>query len=121
MRNGDQQTTTRTTTTKRPSKPALLSDPQKLIDTANLFKALDSSIRLHIIELLAQRDHFVYELVETLGSSQPLISQHLRVLRKAHIVDCQRNGRLITYSLSCRDILKVINLAAVTCKKAQTQ
>ncbi len=96
----------------------LAIDPsfEKLMETAGLFKALDSFIRLRIIELLAERDHFVYELVDALDSSQPLISQHLRVLRKAKIVDCARNGRLITYTLSCRGILDVIELAAATCE-----
>ncbi|MDO4631018.1 MAG: metalloregulator ArsR/SmtB family transcription factor [Corynebacterium sp.] len=90
-------------------------DPIVLADSAQIFKALDSATRLQIIHLLSQKEHFVYELVETLGSSQPLISQHLRILRKAKIVDCKRDGRLITYSLRCPDVLKIVDLAATAC------
>lgn len=95
--------------------PITLIDPIKLASSAQIFKALDSPTRLQIIHLLAQRDHFVYELVETLGSSQPLISQHLRILRKANIVEHHRSGRLITYRLRCPAALDIIELAATTC------
>ena len=91
--------------------PITLIDPIKLASSAQIFKALDSPTRLQIIHLLAQRDHFVYELVETLGSSQPLISQHLRILRKANIVEHHRSGRLITYRLRCPAALDIIELA----------
>jgi ArsR family transcriptional regulator len=41
----------------------------------------------------------VHELVDTLGVAQPLISQHLRVLKAAGVVQGERNGREVVYRL----------------------
>ena len=41
----------------------------------------------------------VTSLVAQLGISQPLVSQHLRVLRGARLVVTERRGREIAYSL----------------------
>ncbi|NLP39758.1 MAG: winged helix-turn-helix transcriptional regulator, partial [Corynebacterium pollutisoli] len=61
--------------------------------------ALDSRLRVQIIWRLSIRDHFVHELVDGLGKSQPLISQHLRVLKRSGIVDSERRGREVIYRL----------------------
>lgn len=50
---------------------------------ASVIAALDSPLRISIITRLAERDHYVHELVKATGKSQPLISQHLRVLKQA--------------------------------------
>ena len=34
------------------------------------------------------------------GVGQPLVSQHLRVLRQARVVTSHRTGRTVTYSLA---------------------
>ena len=47
----------------------------------DLLKVLSAPARLAIVSELAERPRFVHELVELLGMSQPLVSQHLRVLR----------------------------------------
>ncbi|GAB2511127.1 ArsR/SmtB family transcription factor [Corynebacterium atrinae] len=62
--------------------------------------ALDSRLRLQIIQRLSEREHFVHELVAGLGKSQPLISQHLRVLKRSGIVNSERRGREVIYRLA---------------------
>ena len=49
--------------------------------TADLFKALSSPLRLAIVHAVHESPKCVHELVTELGVSQPLVSQHLRVLR----------------------------------------
>lgn len=73
-----------------------------------IFGALDSPLRLQILELLKQRDHFVYELVNLLEASQPLISQHLRVLKLAGLVSANRQGRQVVYHLVDDDINEIV-------------
>ncbi|MBL3945473.1 ArsR/SmtB family transcription factor, partial [Bacteroides thetaiotaomicron] len=53
----------------------------------------------------------VYELVDTLGSSQPLISQHLKVLKNAGIITSVRTGRQVQYELVTPDVTKLLDEA----------
>lgn len=73
-----------------------------------IIAALDSPLRLRIIELLADEEHPVHELVAKLGQSQPLVSQHLRVLKMAGLINGHRTGRKVTYSLVDHEILEII-------------
>ena len=84
-------------------EPATLVSPRgpAVIATAvDLLKALASAARLTIVLELDRGERCVHELVTTTGMSQPLVSQHLRVLRGAGIVRTRRRGREIAYSLS---------------------
>ncbi|AKK11568.1 ArsR/SmtB family transcription factor [Corynebacterium uterequi] len=86
---------------------------EKVRRASRIISALDSPQRLHIVERLAERDHVVHELVEQLGKSQPLVSQHLRVLKKAGIVEPTRRGREVIYRLVAPEVVTIIDLAAV--------
>lgn len=66
---------------------------------SELFRALGSPLRVRIITLLTARPRSVSELVEHLGVSQPLVSQHLKVLREQCLVDPERHGREMRYRL----------------------
>lgn len=70
--------------------------------------ALGSPLRIRIILLLRDRDHVVHELVRALNQSQPLISQHLRVLKRAGIVESERTGREVTYRLSRPEVVGLL-------------
>lgn len=68
--------------------------------TAALFRALSTETRLSIVHRLATGPACVHELVSELGLSQPLVSQHLRVLRAADIVRGTRRGKEIAYAIA---------------------
>lgn len=76
--------------------------------------ALDSHLRVRIIWRLSVQEHFVHELVDALGKSQPLISQHLRVLKESGIVDSERKGREVVYRLvrpeTARIVAEAVNI-----------
>ena len=57
-------------------------------------------MRLRIVRELASGGQHVPELVAALGVSQPLVSQHLRVLRGSRIVTARRQAREIEYTLT---------------------
>lgn len=90
--------------------PALA--PADLKHAAELVKVLDSLTRLEILLLLDSGDRVVHELVAELRKSQPLISQHLRVLRKAGLVSAHRTGREVTYSLAQSGVIDIIHRLA---------
>ncbi|HEX6967542.1 MAG TPA: metalloregulator ArsR/SmtB family transcription factor [Micromonosporaceae bacterium] len=68
-------------------------------EAGELLRALSAPIRVAIVTELADGERCVHELVERLGVAQPLVSQHLRVLRGAGVVKGTRRGREIAYSL----------------------
>ncbi|MET3944191.1 ArsR/SmtB family transcription factor [Corynebacterium mucifaciens] len=81
---------------------------------AALVKVLDSRTRLEILLLLGEEEMVVHQLVAELGKSQPLISQHLRVLRAAGLVTSARKGREVLYALAQPGIIAIIaELAAI--------
>jgi DNA-binding transcriptional ArsR family regulator len=73
-----------------------------------LLKVLSAPARLAIVSELAEQPRFVHELVERLGMSQPLVSQHLRVLRGARLVGVQRQGREAVYSLTDQHVAHIV-------------
>ena len=73
--------------------------PRALAETAELFKVLGAEVRLAIVVELLRAPRSVQELVDTLGVRQPLVSQHLRVLRSARLVTAERRDRQRLYRL----------------------
>ena len=84
-----------------------------LEEAAELLKALASVHRLGILVELQDGPRCVHELVESLGVSQPLASQHLRVLRALHLVRVERRGREAVYSLADEHVARIVNDALV--------
>jgi ArsR family transcriptional regulator len=63
-------------------------------DLRTYYRALGDDTRLRILQLLAtEGEHTVTELAERLRLSQPLLSWHLRRLRRAGVVKTIRVGR----------------------------
>jgi DNA-binding transcriptional ArsR family regulator len=73
-----------------------------------LLRALAAPLRIRIVTELANGPRCVHELVEMLGVPQPLVSQHLRVLRGAGVVRGARRGREIAYSLTDEHIAHIV-------------
>jgi DNA-binding transcriptional ArsR family regulator len=73
-----------------------------------LLKALANPLRMAIIVELTGGARCVHELVEAVAASQPLVSQHLRVLRQAHLVVTKRRGREIAYSLTDEHVAHIV-------------
>ncbi|CAN5316952.1 metalloregulator ArsR/SmtB family transcription factor [soil metagenome] len=68
---------------------------------SELLKALSAPLRISIVLQLQDRGPLcVHELVEALEVAQPLVSQHLRILRAAAIVRGDRRGREVVYALT---------------------
>jgi DNA-binding transcriptional ArsR family regulator len=84
------------------------SAEQSLAAASELLKALASPVRLGIVRELASGGRRVHELVDTLGVSQPLVSQHLRVLRASRIVTARRQAREIEYALADEHVAHIV-------------
>lgn len=69
-------------------------------DLARGFKALGDPVRLRLLSLIASRaggEVCVCELTDAFTVSGPTISHHLKVLREAGLIDCQRRGTWVYY------------------------
>ena len=64
------------------------------------FKALSDPTRRRILELLRDGDKTAGELAEHFDMTRPSISHHLATLKAAGLVDDERRGQNIVYSLN---------------------
>lgn len=74
-------------------------DRATLDAAGELLRALSAPLRIGIVLMLRDHACCVHELVEHLDATQPLISQHLRVLKSAGVVRGERDGREVRYRL----------------------
>ncbi len=74
---------------------------------ARIGNALASERRLELLDLLAQAPRHVEALAQETGMSVANVSQHLQVLRAAHLVEADRDGNKIVYCLAGPDVLRL--------------
>ncbi|MET7403597.1 metalloregulator ArsR/SmtB family transcription factor [Dactylosporangium sp. NPDC005572] len=78
-----------------------------------IFRTLAAPLRLAIVELLVAHHRLhVHEIVALTGASQPLASQHLRILRQARLVDRVPAGHAVVYRLAQPEIASLLTAAA---------
>lgn len=75
-------------------------------ETAELFKILSVDKRIEIIELLKKNTMNVNAIAKRLGVTQSAVSQHLRILKAASLVNDERKGYWIRYSLNHKTLEK---------------
>ncbi len=70
------------------------------IGLAHMFKALSDPVRLRLLSLVASHqggEACVCDISGSFDLSQPTISHHLKVLRQAGLLDCERRGTWVYY------------------------
>lgn len=75
---------------------------------ANIIKALAHSSRLFIVDMLNKQPRTVGELTEMIGADTSTVSKHLSVLKNAGIVEDEKKGTTVLYTLKCPCILNFI-------------
>ncbi|MEI6285920.1 MAG: metalloregulator ArsR/SmtB family transcription factor [Bacillota bacterium] len=75
---------------------------------ADIFKALGHPVRVRIVAGLIQKHEcHVGKMAEGLGLPQPLVSQHLTILKAAGVIEGFRNGTQICYKVVNDDVRKL--------------
>ena len=83
--------------------------PETVQAASSLLSALAAPMRLSIVaSLLEHGSRCVHQLVDELGAPQPLVSQHLRVLRGARLVVGERRHREVHYTLVDRHVGHIV-------------
>lgn len=91
---------------------------------AEFFRTLGHPARIRILELLAERDHAVHELLEQIAIEPSNMSQQLAVLRRTSMVVSRRESGQVVYSVSVpevRDLLLAARRILVGLAEAQSE
>ncbi len=78
---------------------------------AEFFRTLGHPARIRILELLADRDHAVHELLERIAIEPSNLSQQLAVLRRTSLVVSRRQGGEVLYSISAPEVRDLLMAA----------
>lgn len=74
---------------------------EKLQDSSEILRALAHPLRMKILEFIDQNETInVNKIYNTLQLEQSITSQHLRILRLAGLVNTEREGKFIHYSIN---------------------
>jgi len=95
--------------------PEIHSDTTPLRDehfqtVSFLAKSLSDENRLRILLCISSEKKSVGGIVEELGLSQPLVSHHLKELKRSLLARIERSGPFIYYELSDPRILDVVRI-----------
>jgi len=90
---------------KRPTLSAAHFDA-----VADLFAVLSEPTRLRILQKLQDRPSTVSELMKTLHIRQANASKQLGILYQAGLLDRERDGNLVRYSIRMRLVFKLCDL-----------
>ncbi|MFJ5115690.1 ArsR/SmtB family transcription factor [Streptomyces sp. NPDC088551] len=86
-----------------PALSAAPLDEERAGELAKVFKALGDPVRLRLVSMIASRGEggevCVCELTPAFDLSQPTVSHHLKLLRQAGLIDCERRGTWVYYWL----------------------
>ncbi len=77
---------------------------------AQVCQALGDPTRIMILYILSEKPHTVNDLVKAVGQSQPLVSRHLKVLRERGMVNTERDGPSVIYSLADERVIQALDL-----------
>ncbi|WP_327404614.1 metalloregulator ArsR/SmtB family transcription factor [Streptomyces sp. NBC_01288] len=82
-------------------------DDARATELAKVFKALGDPVRLRLLSMIASQGQggeggrsgevCVCELTPAFDLAQPTISHHLKLLRQAGLIDCERRGTWVYY------------------------
>lgn len=78
---------------------------------AELFRTLGHPARIRILELLAEQDRPVHELLTSIDIEQSNLSQQLAVLRRAGLVSQRREGGEVLYAASVPAVAELLRIA----------
>ncbi len=83
--------------------------PREILDAAGeLLRALAAPVRIAIVLQLRESQRCVHELVDALAVPQPLVSQHLKILKAAGVVAGERSGREVLYRLADHHLAHIV-------------
>lgn len=93
-----------------PSSAPFPLDDDLLQRAVFLAKSLSDGNRLKILRIVSRGRKSVSAIVEALNLSQPLVSHHLKELKRALLVEVDREGPFVFYHLTDSRILEALKI-----------
>ncbi len=92
-------------------KVLFMDDKARVIldEKAKVLKALGHPTRLFIVEELARGERCVCELVKLVGADFSTVSKHLTLLKNAGVVQDDKRGQMVYYTLRVPCILRFMD------------
>jgi len=91
-----------------------LQKDQNMSARAEIFKAMGHPARLAMVVAMGHGEHCVHDLQKVVGLDMSTVSKHLSVLRNVGLVDTEKRGKRVFYSLRCKctlDFLECVDRA----------
>jgi DNA-binding transcriptional ArsR family regulator len=89
-----------------------------------LGKGIGNANRYRVLEALLKGPKTVSEIVAKVQLSQPLVSQNLKVLKSAHLVEDERRGQEVYYSVNVTYMIRLLQKltkSVSTCPKSEVE
>ncbi len=98
----------------QPKKDRMFRWEDRLDAVAFVAKSLSDENRLRILLSVSKDKKAVSRIVEELKLSQPLVSHHLKELKRALLVNVERDGPFVYYELADPRIVEILeNLGVI--------
>lgn len=75
----------------------------------SVFKALSDNNRRKILKLLREKDLSAGEIAKSFSISKPSLSHHLSILKQADLVQTERQGQNVIYSLNTTALQELLS------------
>ena len=76
----------------------------------DVWKALADPTRRKILELLKEKDMNAGEIAESFNMTKPSISNQLNILKQAELVDSEKQGQNVIYTLQTSVLEDILNM-----------
>ncbi|HIF46617.1 MAG TPA: ArsR family transcriptional regulator [Candidatus Poseidoniales archaeon] len=74
-------------------------EPEFVKEVSEIIKLLGHADRIAIVEYIQNGEKNVGQISKWCDLTQPITSQHLRLLKDKGVVSCRRDGNMMKYSL----------------------
>ena len=71
---------------------------------AVIFKALGDETRLKILTMLTKSKTCACKILEEFHFTQPTLSYHMKQLTESGLVDAEKEGKWVYYSINCKRV-----------------
>lgn len=90
--------------------------PDALRHVAARFKVLAEPMRLQILQVLEAGELSVGELADAVGSTQPNVSKHLKILQDEGLIDRRKEGNAAYYSIADQSVFELCDVVCGSLK-----
>jgi DNA-binding transcriptional ArsR family regulator len=95
--------------------------PQAVELVAGRFRILGEPLRIRILQELQAGERSVSEIVEAVGSTQPNVSKHLRILQEAGFIGRRQEGNLVYCSIEDPTVFDLCDAVCASVGERLTQ